>query len=187
MDPRLPDAVRRAARRATWFGVFGAVIGAAIGIWLSLGERPVEVILVVTGGTLAVGGLAATMTILVAQFRMRSMTNAPTDGLNVTEKRGVQEAILSQASIAAELRPRAADQARVLAVTLPIATAQSTLLFVGIIGSQAIGPASADPLVWFRIVLIAVSVVTAVIVIVMLRRNLVRVRRSLETLETDAA
>ena len=187
MDPRLPDAVRRAARRATRVGVVGAVIGAAIGIWLSLGERSVEVILLVLGGTLAVGGLAATLTILVAQFRMRSMTSAPSAGLSVAEKRGVQRAILSRASIATELRPRAADQARVLAVTLPIATAQFTLLSVGIIGSQVISLASADSLVWFRIVLIAVLVATAITVIVVLHRNLVQVRRSLEALDTEAA
>ncbi|WIE76730.1 hypothetical protein [Curtobacterium sp. MCSS17_007] len=187
MNPRLPDAVRRAARRAAWVGVVGSVVGAAIGIWLSLGERPVEVLLLVLGGTLAGGGLAATLTILVSQFWMRAVTTAPTLGLSLAEKRELQGAILTRASIAPELGPRAADQARVLAVTLPLAMAQSTLLSVGIVGSQVIGLASADSLAWFRVVLIAVLVVTGVIVIVVLRRNLIQVRRSIEALDTGTA
>ncbi|WP_137766960.1 hypothetical protein [Curtobacterium sp. SGAir0471] len=186
MDPRLPGAVRRAARRATWVGVVGAVVGAAIGIWLSLGERPDEVLFLVVGGTSAVGGLEAAMTIVIAQFRMRSMTSAPTAALTVAEKRAVQGAILSRASIAPDLEPRAAAQARVLAATLPLAMAQFVLLYFGIIGSQVIGLASADPLNWFRIVLIAVLAVTGVIAFVVLRRNLARVRRFLGTLDTDA-
>lgn len=187
MDPRLREAVHRAARRATWIAVVGAAVGAAIGFWLSFDERPVEVLLLVLGGTMAVGGLGATLTIFVSQFRMRSMTSAPTVGLTVAEKRNVQGAILSRAPIAPELEPRAADQARVLAVTCPIAMAQFVLLYVGLVGSQVIGLASADSLAWPRIVLITVLLVTGVIVFAMLRRNLVRVRRYVEALDTDAA
>ncbi len=168
-------------------GVVGAVTGAAIGFWLSFGERPAEVLLLVVGGTMAVGGLGATLTILASQFRMRSLTNGPTAGLTVGEKRMVQGAILSRASIALELKPAAVDQARVLAAILPLATAQSALLSCGLIGSQVIGLASADSSSWFRIVLVAVLIVTGVIVFGVLRRNLDRVRRYLATLDIAAA
>ncbi|PZF56529.1 hypothetical protein DEJ23_10200 [Curtobacterium sp. MCSS17_008] len=186
MDPQLHEAVRRAARRATWIALAGAVAGAAIGIWLSFGGRPIEVFLLTLGGAMAVGGLGAALSTMVTQFRMRNLTSAPTAGLDVAEKRGVQRAIQSGAPVAPELEPRAAGHARVLAVTLPLATAQFVLLYCGIIGSQVISLASADSLAWFRIVLIAVLIVTGAIAIVLLRRSLVRVRHYLEALGTDA-
>lgn len=163
----------------------GALTGAAIGVWLSVGEPPVAVLFLVLGGTMAVGGLGATLTILVSQFRMRSMTSAPTAGLTVAEKRGVQGAILSRGSIAPELEPAAAVQARVLSAVIPLATAQFVLLYCGLTGSQVIGLASADSLTWFRIVLVALLVITGVIVFVVLRRNVVRVRRYIATLDTE--
>ncbi|MDM7891398.1 hypothetical protein [Curtobacterium caseinilyticum] len=178
MEKELNNAVRRAARRAVWIALTGAVAGLAVGVWLSHGERPLEVLLTSLGCVLAIGGLGAALSTMLSQFRMKRLVSAPTAELDADERRAVQRAVLSGAPTPAALETRAAGHARVLEATLPLATSQQLFLFCGLAGSQVIGLAS-DVTSWFRLVLIGVLVAAGAVTVVELRRSLARVRRFL--------
>ncbi|WP_182046369.1 hypothetical protein [Curtobacterium sp. ME26] len=186
METQLQDAVRQAARRASWIALAGAVAGIAIGVWLSYGERSLEVFLTSLGCAMALGGLGAALSTMVSQFRMKHLVSAATGGLDAAEQRDVQRAVLSGAPIPAALEARAVAHAHVLEVTLPLVTAQQLFLFCGIAGSQVIGLAS-DVTSWFRIVLVGVLVVVGAITVVQLRRSLARVRHFLAAHDDVAA
>lgn len=193
VDPQLQDAVRRATRRAAWIAAVGGLVGLAVGLWLGVGDdggvEPYRVVATVLGAAMAIGGLGAALSIFVAQFRMRSMTNAPLAGLDSAGKRAVQAAVFSGVPVTPHdsvSARRTAGQARVLAATLPLATVQYALLFCGITGSQVLGLGSSDGWAsWVRIALIVVLVVTGVVATVQLHRNAVRVRRTVA--EVDGA
>jgi hypothetical protein len=178
VETQLHDAVRRAARRAVWFALAGAVAGMAIGVWLSHGGGPLEVFLTGLGCAMAVGGLGAALSTMVSQFRMKRVVSAAAGGLDAAEQRDVQRAVLSGAPVPPALEPQAVAHAGVLEVTLPLVTAQQLFLFCGIAGSQVSGLASSETS-WIRIVLIGVLVAAGAVTVVELRRSLARVRRFL--------
>lgn len=171
----MQDAVRRAARRAVWIALAGAVAGIAVGVWLSHGGNSLEVFLTSLGCAMALGGLGAALSTMVSQFRMKRLVSAAAGGLDTAAQRDVQRAVLSGAPIPTALEARAVAHAHVLEVTLPLVTAQQLFLFCGIAGSQVIGLAS-DVTSWFRIVLVGVLVLVGAITVVQLQRSLARVR-----------
>jgi len=175
---QLHDAVRRAARRAVWIALAGAVAGLAVGVWLSHGERPLEVFLTSLGCAMTVAGIGAALSTLVSQLRMKRLVSAAAGGLDAAGQRDVQRAVLSGAPVSPALESQAVAHAGVLEVTLPLVAAQQLLLFCGIAGSQVSGLASSETS-WFRIVLIGVLVAAGAVTVVELRRSLARVRRFL--------
>jgi Flp pilus assembly protein TadB len=180
-----------------WIAVVGGLVGLAAGVWLGLGlgddhgVEPYQVVFTALGGAMAVGGLVAALSTIAAQIRMMSSINGPTAGLDRSDKRAVQKAVLSGVPITpaeSEFARRTADQARVLAATLPLATAQFVLLFCGITGSQLVTLGSGDAWgSWFRVALIVVIVIAGVVSTVLLRRSTRRVHRYLAGLEQAAA
>ncbi|WP_420370531.1 hypothetical protein [Curtobacterium sp. L1-20] len=179
METQLQDAVRRAGRRAVRIALVGAVAGLALGVWLSLGERPLALFLICLGSAMVAAGLSAALSIMLSQRRMKRLVSAPITGLDADQRRDVRRAIESGAPVAPALESHTIEHARVLEVTLPLATAQVLVLYCGIAGSQVISLGSAETS-WVRLVLIGVLVVTSVIAIVELRRGLARVRRYLD-------